>query len=65
MKIGIISLYYRNYNYGGLLQCYALTNYLKQLGYEVEQVTYDRFVAIHLTSTHPCKPQPSPSLTES
>ena len=45
MKIGIISLYYKNHNYGGLLQCYALTNYLKQLGFEAEQVTYDRFVS--------------------
>ena len=45
MKIGIISLYFKNHNYGGLLQCYALTNYLKQLGFEAEQVTYDRFVS--------------------
>ena len=34
MKIGILTLPF-NYNYGGLLQCYALQSFLKGLGYEV------------------------------
>ncbi len=34
MKIGILTLPF-NYNYGGLLQCYALQSFLKELGHEV------------------------------
>lgn len=41
MKIGIVSLYYKNHNYGGLLQAYALTHYLNSHGFEAEQVTWD------------------------
>lgn len=40
-KIGIISLYYNNYNYGGNLQAYALTAFLSKNGYNVEQITYN------------------------
>ncbi len=40
-RIGIITLYYRNYNYGGLLQAYALANVLnKQLKQNAEQISY-------------------------
>lgn len=34
MKIGILTLPFNN-NYGGLLQCYALQNFLKEEGHEV------------------------------
>lgn len=39
-KIGIISLYYNNKNYGGQLQAYALTEYISSLGYDAEQVCW-------------------------
>lgn len=41
MKIGIISLYYKNRNYGGLLQAYALTSYLNSNGMDCEQISWD------------------------
>jgi len=39
MKIGILTLHY-GYNYGGVLQCYALQSYIKSLGHEVEVINY-------------------------
>ncbi|WP_045798005.1 polysaccharide pyruvyl transferase family protein [Streptococcus equinus] len=41
MKVGILTLYYNNANYGGLLQSYALNNVLNSMGYESEQISYD------------------------
>ncbi len=41
MKAGILSLYYNNANYGGLLQAYALTTALNKLGVDGEQICYD------------------------
>ena len=41
-KIGVITLYYRSFNCGGLLQAYALIQVLKGLGAEAEQISYDR-----------------------
>ena len=41
MKVGIISLYYKNHNYGGLLQAYALTSYLNKHGIDAEQMSWD------------------------
>lgn len=41
-RVGIITLYYNNYNYGGLLQSFALCKYLNTLGFEAEQISYDR-----------------------
>ncbi len=41
MKIGILTYYYANSNYGGLLQAYALQRALGQLGFEAEQIAYD------------------------
>jgi hypothetical protein len=38
-KVGIISYHYSN-NYGGVLQNYALYNYINRLGYEVETINY-------------------------
>ena len=40
MRIGIISKYYKNYNYGGLLQSYALVKVLDNLGYEAKQISF-------------------------
>ena len=40
-KVGIITQYYKSHNYGGLLQAYALTNVIKKLGYNVDQIAYD------------------------
>lgn len=41
MKIGIITLYYNNPNYGGLLQSFALQQTLSLAGCEAEQISYD------------------------
>ena len=40
MKIGIITHYYNNHNYGGLLQAYALCHFLNSKGYAAEQICY-------------------------
>ncbi len=43
-RIGIFSFYYRNYNFGGILQAYALTRFLNtnlRSGIRAEQVCYD------------------------
>lgn len=40
MKIGIITYYYHNYNYGGCLQAYALTNFLNSKGFQAKQISY-------------------------
>lgn len=41
MKIGLLSLYYKNYNMGGLLQAYALQKVIQKFGCQVEQVSFD------------------------
>ena len=38
--IAILTLYYRNYNYGGLLQAYALQKAIVKLGYQAKQISY-------------------------
>lgn len=43
MQIGIISIYYKNSNYGGNLQAYGLTKYLRQCGYDAEQICYSLY----------------------
>lgn len=41
-KIGILTLFYKSSNYGGLLQSYALVRAIENLGeYKVEQICYD------------------------
>ena len=40
-KLGIVTLYYKNHNYGGLLQAYALATYLNNCGYKAEQLSWD------------------------
>lgn len=41
-KIGIITHYYNSKNYGGVLQAYALCRFLKDQGYNVEQIQFDK-----------------------
>lgn len=41
MKIGILTLYFNNKNYGGLLQAYALQHFLAKKGYECEQICWN------------------------
>lgn len=40
-KIGIITLYFKNYNYGGLLQAFALQKICEEMGMHAEQIRYD------------------------
>ena len=40
-KIGIITHYYNSQNYGGVLQSFALCNYLNSIGLSSEQICYD------------------------
>lgn len=40
MKIGIITLYHENFNYGGQLQAYALQSYLQSKGLDCEQISF-------------------------
>lgn len=42
MKVGIITLYYKSNNYGGNLQAFALVDFLRSVGYNAEQICYDR-----------------------
>lgn len=46
-KIGILTLYHNNFNYGGLLQAYALWKVLDEQGYDVKEISY------HLDSGYP------------
>lgn len=39
-RVGILTLYYKNRNYGGLLQAYALRKVISDFGYECEQISY-------------------------
>lgn len=41
LKIGILTFWWSNDNYGQLLQCYALQSYLKSKGHEVFVIDYD------------------------
>lgn len=38
MKVGIVTLYHQNFNYGGQLQAYALAETIIRLGYAAEQI---------------------------
>lgn len=41
-KVGVVSLYYRSLNLGGLLQSYAMTRILDNAGYESRQICYEK-----------------------
>lgn len=40
-KIGVLTLYYNNFNMGGLLQAYALQKILELTGFDTEQISFD------------------------
>lgn len=40
-KVGVLTLYYKNYNFGGMLQAYALPCACQMFGLSAEQITYD------------------------
>lgn len=54
-KIGILTLYYNNSNYGGLLQAYALYKKISELGYDVKQISYDLFSGYRMKYPKPLK----------
>ena len=54
MKIGILT-FHRAHNYGAELQCYALTNYISSLGYDVEVIDYFPSYFKHEYSIFPYK----------
>lgn len=39
-SVAILTLYYENFNYGALLQAYALQKVLTDLGYDTKQISY-------------------------
>ena len=39
-RVGIITLYYNNDNYGGIAQAYALCEQIKKMGHEPELISY-------------------------
>lgn len=41
MKVAICTIFHRNYNYGGMLQAFALQYKLKQMGFDAYTVNYD------------------------
>lgn len=45
-KVGVVSLYYGSRNCGGLLQAYAMCSVLKLLGYDAQQICFDRNIAV-------------------
>lgn len=42
LDCGIFSIFYKNYNYGGQLQAYAMCKVLEKLGFSSEQICYVR-----------------------
>jgi len=47
MKIGILTFHFGN-NYGGILQCYALFNYIRNVGHTVEIIDYKPNISSNL-----------------
>lgn len=41
-KVGIITHFYNSTNYGGVLQAYALCNFLNNIEYDAEQICFER-----------------------
>ncbi|MCQ5140779.1 polysaccharide pyruvyl transferase family protein [Enterocloster bolteae] len=39
-KVGILTHYYNSFNYGGVLQAYALCRVLNEMGYDAEQIQF-------------------------
>lgn len=49
MKIGIVTMYNNNFNYGGNLQAYALCRLCNEMGYEAYQIDYRNSSIIRFT----------------
>lgn len=45
--IGIITHLYKSTNYGGVLQAFALCEYLNEQGYKTEQIQYEKQMNLH------------------
>ena len=52
MKIGIISLCHKNYNYGGMLQAYALPKAFEKIGVNAQQICYEGIKSPWNTQKH-------------
>ncbi len=39
--VAILTKFYKNYNYGGMLQWYALQRVISKLGYTADLISYD------------------------
>ena len=46
MKIGIMTFWWSEDNYGQLLQCYALQKYLRELGHDAYVIKYNHFADV-------------------
>lgn len=57
MKSAILTLFYQNYNYGGILQGYALQQELKKLGVDSEILNLDRKSLSGFSEKSPSKKQ--------
>ena len=49
MKIGILTFWWSQDNYGQVLQCYALQKYLRDLGHDVFHIRYSSFKDVNHT----------------
>lgn len=47
MKIAICTLFHKNYNYGGILQAYALQQVLKNIGFDSDIIRFDNEKSIN------------------
>lgn len=52
MKVGILSFWWSENNYGQLLQLYALYNYVSSCGYDVEIIKYKSNYKVNLSNKH-------------
>lgn len=49
-KIGIMSIFYHNWNFGGMLQAYALNRVIREFGYAGEHLYYRLIPSVHKNS---------------
>ena len=49
-KVGIITLYFENNNYGGMAQAYALQKLISDYGFNAELISYQRNNKTHIIS---------------
>lgn len=40
-EVGVLTIYFKNYNFGGMLQAYAMPRVCLELGLDAEQISYD------------------------